>query len=76
MTILLHLCPRCKEYTLKATCPRCGSKATPDAPPKYSPEDNYGEYRRKLKRLVASEKHAGTDGSGKAPDASPPPRDA
>ncbi len=28
----------------------CGSKAVPVRPPKYSPEDKYGKYRREAKK--------------------------
>jgi H/ACA ribonucleoprotein complex subunit 3 len=49
--VLLHRCLACKEYTLQETCPRCGSPAKPNRPAKFSPEDTYGSYRRKLKRL-------------------------
>ncbi len=41
---------KCKcGYTLKDACPKCGAKATSVHPPKFSPEDKYGEYRRKAK---------------------------
>lgn len=36
---------------MKAACPRCGSAASRVGPAKYSPEDPYGSYRRKLKRI-------------------------
>ena len=55
-SVLLKRCTKCQEYTLKEACPRCGAKAIPNRPAKFSPEDSYGEYRRKLKRLDASEK--------------------
>ena len=57
-TVLLKRCLACKEYTLQDTCPRCGGSAKPNRPAKFSPEDQYGEYRRKLKRLDASETQA------------------
>ena len=53
-SVLLKLCTACKEYTLQETCPRCGAKAKPNRPAKFSPEDQYGEYRRKLKKLDAA----------------------
>lgn len=53
-SVLLKLCTACKEYTLQQTCPRCGAKAIPNRPAKFSPEDNFGEYRRKLKKLDAA----------------------
>ena len=49
--VLLKRCLACKEYTLSDVCPRCGGAAKPNRPAKFSPEDAYGEYRRKLKRL-------------------------
>ena len=33
---------------MKKTC-KCGSKAINPKPPKYSPDDPYGNYRRKAK---------------------------
>lgn len=50
-SVLLKRCTACKEYTLREACPRCGAKATPNRPAKFSPEDNFGAYRRKLKKL-------------------------
>lgn len=32
-------------------CPKCGEVAVRAAPPKFSPQDRWGEYRRKLKKL-------------------------
>ncbi|WP_010478770.1 RNA-protein complex protein Nop10 [Thermococcus zilligii] len=43
-------CPKCGRYTLKETCPVCGEKTRVAHPPRFSPEDPYGEYRRRLKR--------------------------
>ena len=37
-------------YTLRETCPDCGSEAVNSAPPPFNPEDPYGEYRRRQKR--------------------------
>jgi H/ACA ribonucleoprotein complex subunit 3 len=59
--VLLKRCLACKEYTLQDTCPHCGGTAKPNRPAKFSPEDQYGEYRRKLKRLDGSEKKAESD---------------
>ena len=53
-SVLLKRCTACKEYTLQEACPRCGGKALPQRPAKFSPEDPYGEYRRKLKKLDAA----------------------
>ena len=52
---LLHFCAVCKEYTLRDVCPQCHGPAKPNRPAKFSPEDHYGDYRRKLKRLDAGE---------------------
>ncbi|MBN1386249.1 RNA-protein complex protein Nop10 [Candidatus Woesearchaeota archaeon] len=41
-------CTGCGAYTMSETC-SCGSKAVTPRPPKYSPEDAYGRYRRKVK---------------------------
>jgi len=40
-------------YTLKDICPRCNQSTVSTFPPRFSPEDRWGEYRRreKLKRL-------------------------
>lgn len=50
-SVLLKRCTGCHEYTLQETCPRCGAPAKPSRPAKFSPEDLYGDYRRRLKRL-------------------------
>ncbi len=42
-------CTKCKGYTLKEKCPKCSEKTITVAPPKYSPEDKYGQYRRQIK---------------------------
>ena len=41
-------CGKCHAYTMKETC-TCGGKAITSKPPKYSPEDKYGSYRRTAK---------------------------
>jgi H/ACA ribonucleoprotein complex subunit 3 len=41
-------CPNCNKYCISEKC-SCGAKAIENKPPKYSPEDKYGEYRRKVK---------------------------
>ncbi len=46
---LLRYCPRCDRYTLEEFCPICKEKTISAHPPKFSPEDKYGEYRRKAK---------------------------
>ncbi|MCM2325263.1 MAG: RNA-protein complex protein Nop10, partial [Candidatus Woesearchaeota archaeon] len=41
-------CIECGKYILSESCP-CGGKAIEHKPPKYSPEDKYADYRRKVK---------------------------
>ncbi|MBW2987910.1 RNA-protein complex protein Nop10 [Candidatus Woesearchaeota archaeon] len=41
-------CQECGAYTLTEQC-KCGGVAVPAKPPKYSPEDPYGDYRRRAK---------------------------
>ncbi len=53
---LLHKCLKCNRYTLRGDkCPICGGPLTSAHPPKFSPEDKYGEYRRILKKQVEGE---------------------
>ena len=42
-------CSKCNKYTMKEVC-ECKEKSVVIKPPKYSPEDKYGEYRRKVKK--------------------------
>jgi H/ACA ribonucleoprotein complex subunit 3 len=49
-------CPKCSQYTLKETCPKCKSKTIPPKPPKFSPQDKYGAYRREEKKETLKEK--------------------
>ncbi|NOZ81459.1 MAG: ribosome biogenesis protein [DPANN group archaeon] len=44
-------CVADRSYTLRDTCPD-GSAALSRKPPKYSVEDKYASYRRKVKRPV------------------------
>jgi H/ACA ribonucleoprotein complex subunit 3 len=50
MKTLMFKCVACGIYTLEETCPKCGAKAKIPMPARFSPEDHYGEYRRKLLR--------------------------
>ena len=43
----LRKCVKCGRYTLRDTCPSCSSETHCPVPPKYSPEDRMGDYRRK-----------------------------
>ncbi|MCD6513216.1 MAG: RNA-protein complex protein Nop10 [Thermoplasmata archaeon] len=46
----MKYCIKCRRYTLKDICPVCGEKAVKREPPRFSPQDRYGKYRRMLKR--------------------------
>lgn len=52
---MLRTCTQCGRYTLKDDCPECGEETRDPAPATFSPEDSYGEYRRRLKRLDESD---------------------
>jgi len=45
-------CPSCEEYTLGNHCNECGGKTINPKPPRYSPEDRFGEYRRRQKECL------------------------
>jgi len=36
-------------YALRDTCPECGAETLNTAPPRFSPDDAYGEYRRRTR---------------------------
>jgi H/ACA ribonucleoprotein complex subunit 3 len=56
MPKLLRKCAECGRYTLKTDiCPYCGGKLTMPYPPRFSPIDKYGDYRRKYKMEKAAE---------------------
>lgn len=42
-------CMKCARYTLQEICPECGNRTVSAHPPKFSPEDKYGKWRRKIK---------------------------
>jgi len=48
-------CSGCGSYTMKEVHD-CGSKAFSTRPPKFSPEDKYGRYRRETKAGELKEK--------------------
>ncbi len=49
--VMKHIlkCSECAQYTMNEAH-SCGGKAFLAKPPKYSPEDKYGHYRRKVKK--------------------------
>jgi len=44
-------CLSCEEYTLQESCRKCGERTVNPKPPRYSPEDRFGEYRRRQKEI-------------------------
>lgn len=53
MRTAIRKCKSCNVYTLKEKCSKCGGLTAMAIPPRYSPEDKYGDYRRKLKKMKA-----------------------
>ena len=51
MRSFMRRCRECGRYTLGDACPECGVATAIPLPPKYSPEDRFGDYRRRLKRM-------------------------
>ena len=47
-TLILH-CKACKCYTLSETCGNCSLPTSNPLPPRFSPQDKYGKYRRMLR---------------------------
>ncbi|MDP3990267.1 MAG: RNA-protein complex protein Nop10 [archaeon] len=52
----INKCTQCLTYTLKDICQKCGAKTIQPKPPKYSPEDKYGQYRREEKKQEFKDK--------------------
>jgi H/ACA ribonucleoprotein complex subunit 3 len=50
---LIRYCRDCEEYTLDEICGKCRNKTVSAAPPRFSPEDRYGKYRRLLKKQIS-----------------------
>lgn len=46
----MRKCQDCGGYTLLEECGKCGIKTIQPAPPKFSPADHYGKYRRMMKK--------------------------
>ncbi len=55
MSLHILRCGRCNGYGLLEACP-CGGARRPVKPPKYSPQDKWGEYRRRAKAQQAPQK--------------------
>ena len=52
----LRFCNHCNKYTLETKCNKCKNTTISKNPPRFSPEDRYGKYRRKLKKQNIGEK--------------------
>jgi H/ACA ribonucleoprotein complex subunit 3 len=50
MKFKMKKCKSCGIYTMENKCPKCNGDLNVIYPPKYSIEDKYGKYRRKLKK--------------------------
>jgi len=48
--VKIRKCLLCGIYTLKEECPTCKSKTIVAKPARFSPQDPYGRYRRRMKR--------------------------
>jgi H/ACA ribonucleoprotein complex subunit 3 len=44
----LYYCMQCNNYTMQSICPHCKNKTIERKPARFSPQDHYGSYRRKL----------------------------
>ena len=56
-------CPKCLLYTMKTACPKCNTVTYDRKPPKYSPDDKYGKYRR-MAKIIAREERSGGEVHG------------
>jgi H/ACA ribonucleoprotein complex subunit 3 len=68
MPKLLRKCASCGRYTLKKDiCPYCKGRLVMPYPPRFSPADKYGEYRRryKMEKETAPTGERNTETSGK-----------
>ncbi len=48
----MRYCKKCRSYTLEERCRKCGAETITPHPPRFSPQDPYGKYRRKLKMEI------------------------
>jgi len=48
--MIMRKCGACGRYTLAGECPACGAAVKSAEPPKFSPQDRYGKYRRMMKQ--------------------------
>jgi H/ACA ribonucleoprotein complex subunit 3 len=55
MKSIMRKCTNCDLYTLKDLCPKCAGSTIMPIPARYSPQDNYGKYRRQLKKIAGEQ---------------------
>jgi H/ACA ribonucleoprotein complex subunit 3 len=55
----MRKCQKCGTYALGDRCPKCGGKTKNAEPPKYSPQDKYGKYRRMMKLEISENQPKG-----------------
>lgn len=55
MAARMLVCRACGRYALHAVCPECGAKTASPHPARFSPEDRFGKYRRRLKQMAEKE---------------------
>ena len=51
---LIRYCRACARYTLAGTCSQCHAATRSPHPARFSPQDRYGVYRRRLYALSAA----------------------
>ena len=51
MTNIMLYCKTCEKYTLDNICNKCKNPTVIKKPARFSPQDHYGKYRRKLKQI-------------------------
>ncbi|MCS5648510.1 MAG: RNA-protein complex protein Nop10 [Dehalococcoidia bacterium] len=49
MRTLIFECKSCGVYTISRLCSKCSENTSNPLPPRFSPEDKYGKYRRMLR---------------------------
>ncbi len=50
MTAEIFLCSKCERYTMLESCSSCQGKTFSPRPPRYSPLDKWGKWRRIAKK--------------------------
>ncbi|MCK5458363.1 MAG: RNA-protein complex protein Nop10 [Thermoplasmatales archaeon] len=49
-------CTKCNNYTFDKICSKCKENTIVKKPARFSPQDHYGKYRRKLKKKNREER--------------------